>query len=217
MAKIISNSKAKNYIMEDNSIYILDDFELNSMNELIGNLSAMIRELPVVPIYESKSTIISPYNTTDKNPIIDIFIDSNGGSTRVLRDISTLLNYAKARGAIIRTTVLSCAYSCGSLLAIQGTPGFRIMAHDAEHMIHFGSSSIYAESQQMMEHLMERSLNNKKIVNKKYETYTKLPKDKIEELTTTEGRFLTAEECLKYNLCDWILGENGQLTGRDSR
>lgn len=218
MAEIINKSRSQNYIMNDRSIYILDKFKADTMNELIGNISAMIRELPATPIYKSSTEIISPYETRDiKNPIIDIFIDSNGGDVNMLNNLSTLLNFAKARGAIIRTTVLSCAYSCGSLLAIQGTPGFRIMSYTAEHMIHFGSLGIYAESEKMAVHLINRSFEKKALSQKKYKTYTKIPHNKIEELSTTEGEFWDAKKCLEYSLCDWILGENGKLFGRDSR
>ena len=218
MAELINKSKSQNYVMSDKSIYILDDFRKDTMNELIGIISTMIRELPSAPTYNATTKIISPYETEDiKNPIIDIFIDSNGGDTNMLNNLSTLLNFAKARGAIIRTTVLSRAYSCGSLLAIQGTPGFRIMSHAAEHMIHFGSLGLYAESEKMVLHLIERQLERKRLTHDKYKTYTKIPHNKLEDLSKTEGEIWDAEECLEYSLCDWILGENGILTSRNSR
>lgn len=215
LSQQVNESRQLNYVSLNGSIYILGDFDRKSMNELIGHISNMIQELPITPKYAAKGTITSPYDTTGiKNPIIDIYIDSNGGDTNMLRDISTLLNIAKSRGAIIRTTVLSRAYSCGSMLAIQGTPGFRIMSTDATHLIHFGSINMLAQSEQMLDHLAAHNKEIKKQTHSKYATYTKLPKKEIQRLTTTEGEFLNAQKCLEYGLCDWLIGENGVLTGR---
>lgn len=218
MTQIINPNKSPNYISDDNSIYILGDFEHKTMSELIGHISTMIRQLPTEPIYKANQKIVSPYDAfAVSNPIIDIFIDSNGGDTNMLNDISTLLNIAKMRGAIIRTTVLSRAYSCGSLLAIQGTPGFRIMSHCAQHMIHFGSFGVQADSEKMAKHILENALRKKEITHDRYKTYTKMSPKDIKRLTTSEGEYWDAQKCLNNGLCDWIIGENGKLIGRGQR
>lgn len=208
---IINNSRSNNYIA-GSQIYILGDFSNKEMNELVGNLGNYIFSLPPYPIYKMSTKITSPYNTKDiKNPIIDIFIDSCGGATNSLQNISSLLNIAKSRGAIIRTTVLSRAFSCGSLLAIQGTPGFRIMAHDARHLIHFGSASMSVSNPEDILIRAQQIAEHKKIINEKYKTHTKIQAKQLEKMMHCESGYLTAQECLEMKICDWIIGENGKI------
>lgn len=209
---IINNSHSDSYIA-DSQVYILGDFSLKEMNELTGNLGNYIFSLPAHPIYDTSAKISSPYNITDiKNPIIDIFIDSCGGTEYALQNLSTLLNIAKSRGAIIRTTVLARAYSAGSLLAIQGTPGFRIMAHDARHMIHFGCISMTATNPDDIEIRARQIAHQKKIIQEKYKKHTKIPTAEFEKMLRCESGYLTAAECLKMGLCDWIISEFGEIT-----
>lgn len=218
MTQIINPNRSLNYVSDDRSIYILGSFDRDTMGDLIGQISTMIQSLPPEPIYKADKKIVSPYDISAvSNPIIDIFIDSTGGDTNMLNNISTLLNIAKMNGAIIRTTVLSRAYSCGSLLAIQGTPGFRIMSHRAQHMIHFGSLGIQADSERMAKHVLENTLRKKEITHDKYKIHTKMSPKDLKRLTAAEGEYWDAQKCLNNGLCDWIIGENGILIGRGQR
>lgn len=206
---IINNSRNDSYIA-GSQVYILGDFSTQNMNELVGNLGSYIFSLPPHPIYKISGKITSPYDIKDiQNPIIDIFIDSCGGEEYALQNLSSLINIAKSRGAIIRTTVLARAFSAGSLLAIQGTPGFRIMAHDARHMVHFGTTSMIAKNPDDIEIRAQQIANQKKIIQEKYKTYTKVPAKKFNQWLRCESGYLTATECLEMGFCDWILGENG--------
>ena len=104
-----------NYVL-DKQVFILGGFNPQDTNQMIGDLAKMVQSLPTHPIYSTKHEQTSPYDTKDIiNPIIDIYINSNGGDVSILHSISTLLGIAKNRGAIIRTTVLGKAASCGSL------------------------------------------------------------------------------------------------------
>lgn len=225
----LNASRARNFLINAGDsttdkylVYILGGFDAENTTELIGNLGAIVSNMPQRPIYNQKAKIVSPYDiddvaNIDENtpPIIDVFIDSNGGKMRILDDISTLLSMAKMRGAIIRTTVLSAAYSCGSLLAIQGTPGYRIMSQNAAHLIHFGSATIDVHSEKCEELAIRSIENHKNKVFSRYKNYTKIPTKILNE--TRQSRIdtvLNAEECLKHRVCDWILCENGQLKGR---
>lgn len=208
---IINDSRSDNYI-NGTQVYILGDFSSKEMNELTGNLGELIFSLQPMPTYHSSGTITSPYDTKNiKNPIIDIFIDSTGGTENALQNLSTLLNIAKSRGTIIRITVLSRAFSAGSLLAIQGTPGFRIMAHDARHMIHFGCTSLIAKNPDDITIRAQQIADQKKIIQEKYKIYSKIPKKELDKMMRCESGYLTADECLKYGLCDWIISERGKL------
>lgn len=212
---IINDSRRSSFMVKSSThtqLYILGRFSSEEMNELTGNLGEHIFSLPICPEYKASYNLTSPYDTSKiKNPIIDIFIDSYGGAENALLNISTLLNIAKSRGTIIRTTVLSCAYSAGSLLAIQGTPGFRIMGHDTQHMIHFGSTSMNATNPDDIEIRAHQIARQKKKVQEKYKTHTKIPTRKLENMMRCESGYLTAQECLEMGVCDWILNEKGKF------
>jgi len=64
-----------------------------------------IIKLPQKPIYEISTKITSPYDIDDpERPVLDIIINSNGGDAEILKSMYTILDIAKARGAIVRTT-----------------------------------------------------------------------------------------------------------------
>ena len=227
MSQIITMnaSRSPNYIVKiDNSnseryqIYMLGGFNYENTAELIGNLGAIVQDLPHRPIYKQSSKLVSPYNIDrdEKAPaIIDIFIDSNGGNTRILHDITTLLNIAKMRGAIIRTTVLSGAYSCGSILAIQGTPGFRIMSQNAEHLVHYGRLSLDVTSESNKDEALQFINRSKDKIFSAYEEHTKIPSKILNEIKEYSlDKHFDANTCLKYKLCDWIITDTGILKGR---
>ena len=211
---MVNDSHSSCYMISGTQFYILDNFDKKNMAELVGQLGNAIYKLPVTQIYDTTTKITSPYDSNIKNPIIDIFIDSPGGETNLLHDISTLLNIAKHRGAIIRTTVLSRAASCGSLLAIQGTPGFRIMSHAGRHLIHFGTASTTVHSQEDLDKIKDILQYRKDITHAIYLTHTDITQKQLSEFMKNESSYLGAEECLKFNMCDWIIGEHGQLKGR---
>lgn len=211
---MVNDSHSSCYMINGTQFYILDNFDKKNMAELIGQLGNAIYKLPVMSMYDTTTKVTSPYDINIKNPVIDIFIDSPGGDGDLLRDISTLLNIAKHRGAIIRTTVLSRASSCGSLLAIQGTPGFRIMSHAGQHFIHFGSAGTTVRSQEDLDKIKEMLQYKKDITHATYLTHTNITKKQLDTFMKNESSYLSAEECLKLNMCDWIIGEHGQLKGR---
>ena len=211
---IINDSRSGNYV-SGNKIFILDKFASQTSNELIGNLSSIVDNLPTAPIYNTNTKIISPYDIDHINhPIIDVYINSGGGDGSILDSITTLLGIAKFRGAIIRTTVLSRAYSCGSLLAITGTPGFRIMYSQAYHLVHFGHHSFGVSKEDEItmaaKQIKEHSANKRNM----YLQHTNLTAAHLRKLQSNEQGFLNADACLKHGLCDWIINDFGKIRTR---
>lgn len=210
----INCSHSSSYII-NNQVYILGRFDSKEMNELIGELSNLILSMQQKPIYQASTKIVSPYDIDDpERPVLDIFINSHGGEISVLNSLSTLLNIAKMRGAIIRTTVLSNAFSCGSALAIQGTPGYRIMGHDSQHMIHYGSRLIQITKEDELPIKTQQIKDFSDQFISKYKTYTSVPEEKLKKFLNCETGFINSNLCLRWKICDWIIGENGILTGR---
>lgn len=214
-SKIINNTKSGNYVSEK-SIFILDKFSADTSNELIGNLADMVADLPIMPTkYKIDTNITSPYNNLPADcPIIDVYINSIGGQGNILDSIVMLLSMAKSRGTIVRTTVLSRASSCGSLLAITGTPGFRIMYSHAYHFVHFGNHCVGASKENEIEmaakHIKETTLAK----NNMYLQHTKLTEKELKKLQSNEQGFINAENCLRKGLCDWIIDDFGNIRGR---
>ena len=213
-SKIINNTRSGNYV-SDNSVFILDKFSPDTSNELIGNLADMVMSIEPFPVYQIGGKLESPYEPLDTDrPVIDVYINSNGGSGSILDSIVSLLALAKSRGAIIRTTVLSSASSCGSLLAITGTPGFRIMYSHAYHFVHFGNHCVGASKENEIEmaakHIKETTLAK----NNMYLQHTKLTEKELKKLQSNEQGFINAENCLRKGLCDWIIDDFGNIRGR---
>ena len=209
---IISNSKSGNYVTDDYKVFILDRFTSDTSNELIGNLSSMVYSLPVQQMYSLPATITNPYDLGNSDcKIIDVFINSPGGDTRILNSISTLLSIAKSRGAVIRTTVIGTASSCGSLLAIQGTPGFRIMYSKSYHFVHFGSHTRTITKADEIEPAFELMREATSSIMQLYTDHTKLTQRELDKITKNESGYLSADKCLRHGLCDWVIDDFGEF------
>ena len=215
----INSRASNNYIIHSKDcplnpqINILGDFFRDTMNELLGELHNIVIKLPQKPIYEISKKIISPYDIDDpERPVLDIIINSNGGDGEILKSMYTILDIAKARGAIVRTTVIGAARSCGSLLAISGTPGFRLMGELSSHYIHYGSGRISATSDLEAREKANQMRLEKKHTLSKYEEYTKIPKKNLTKYLQHEIGEIPAEKCLDWCICDWIISKTGLKT-----
>ena len=203
-----------NYIL-DKQVFILGGFDPQETNQMIGELAKMVQSLPTYPIYSTKHEQTSPYDTKDIiNPIIDIYINSNGGDASILHSISALLSIARSRGAIIRTTVLCNAASCGSLLAVQGTPGFRIMNEYATHMIHFGASRVRVEKEDEIKLATKYMQQTHKRMEDIYLKHTGLTQAQLKKIMKNEHGHLFPDECLQHNICDWVIDTFGNIRGK---
>lgn len=214
---ILNTSRRLNYI-SGNKIFLLGMIDTESVNELIGNISNMVDDLHWGPVYSANHAPISnPYHVDRraiKNQIIDVYINSCGGYVNETKSIMMLLNMARAKGAIIRTTNMGKAASSASLIAIQGTPGFRIMYEQAYNMIHYGKSTLSIDRFQEMERAAQYEKEMRDSFNAPYLQCTDLTSDELNELLRTEQGYLNAQECLRKNICDWILTTNGQFIKR---
>lgn len=205
--------KEDNYV-SGTSVFILDDFRSTTSNEMIGALSDLVMKLEPRDEYKYNITLKSPYNIdTSKYNVIDVFINSNGGDITILNSILTLLGIAKSKGAIIRTTVCGKAYSCGSVLAITGTPGFRIMYANAYHLVHFGSQTRTARQESEIESVTNNMKENHANWNNLYLNNTKISQKELKKLMSKDS-FVTANEALKHSFCDWIINEQGLIRSK---
>lgn len=215
-SKIINRSESNNYI-SGRKIFLLDELTTTSCAELIGNISNMVDELRWTTIdTEHISQITNPYILPQKHDqVIDIYINSGGGWLNTTKSIMTLLNIARAKGTIIRTTVMGTAASCASLIAIQGTPGFRIMYDQAYNLIHYGRSTYSVDKIDEIGRVAKYEREMRDSFNAPYLQYTNLTKHDLSKYQRTEFGNIPARECLEKNICDWILTADGRFISHD--
>ena len=207
------SQKEGNYV-SGNNVFILDNFRSITTNEMIGDLSDLVMKLEPRDEYKCKVTLKSPYDIdTSKYNVINVFINSNGGDIDILNSIITLLGIAKSKGAIIRTTVCSKAYSCGSVLAIIGTPGFRIMYANAYHLVHFGTQTRTAKQESEIESVTNSMKEHHTNWNNLYLDNTNISQKELKKLMSKDS-FVTANKALKYSFCDWIINEKGLIRNK---
>lgn len=183
-----NDQKLMNFVSTSGDVFILSEFDSTISQHVVPAFRALIDE-----------------KAKERDAFITIYINSNGGYTHELYNLLSLIELAHARGVGIVTVVTGRAYSCGSMLAIHGD--HRVMYKYASHIIHLGRQGaldISTEKQIKRETTqMENHFNN---IRKLYKEHTKLPAKELEEALTDDSYFLTAEECVKYGLCDEILG-----------
>lgn len=213
---IINDSNELNFVSSDYKIYIMGKFEQAPCAETLANLQSMIDSVPVHPIYKPNSfKMKTPYELPKSNPMaFDVYIQSYGGNFEVLCQFSSLFGLAKSRGIIIRTFIPSLACSCASMLAIQGTPGYRIMGENARHKVHFGRTVNDVELAPEIDKAYEDMKNHAEATAKIYLSNTHIPKTKFDQLRSDNYGYLNSKDCLKFGFCDWILTNNGEFISK---
>lgn len=211
---IMNRNEELNFAASDFKIYIMDKFKQDKCAELIANLNSMIYSQAPRPMYNTNHKIKSPYEIPKDNQVLDVFINSSGGDFDVLSQISFLFGLAKSRGWIIRTSVPAYAASCGSMLAIQGTPGYRIMGENAQHLVHYGRTVNEVNLPTEVDKAYQDMLNHANATQRFYLQYTNISEPELKELRSDEYGYLSAQKCLKLGFCDWILQNNGHLKSK---
>jgi len=212
MAKEIENT------MIDNNVYIFTDINATTTNETIAKLTQWVYALPL-PVMSNATTpnkIYTPFEKIPENiPVLNVYINSNGGNVAQTQPILTMFHYASARGAIIRTYNLYRAGSCASVIAVSGTHGYRYMAENAYNFIHFGDISATANHTEEIEFAKKHLKRHDNLSRTIYLGNTKLTQKEIDKYYNTEGAGnLFAKQCLTKGLCDWIIMNDGRFVNK---
>lgn len=135
-----------------------------------------------------------------KDGRIDVIINSDGGYVDVLKSYLDAFDFAKNAGVIVATRVSGTAASCGSLLAIAGTPGYRTMSKDSYHYIHVGSAGATGRTSVAFDRWANYAKTHFEWVESQYRKYAKIPglKKKLEH----DSLFVNFEEALEWRLID---------------
>lgn len=133
-------------------------------------------------------------------PRINLFINSPGGYTTVLRTFLDATEVAKARGVEVATFVTGGAWSCGSMLAVAGTKGLRFMSPTATHLLHYGFTAATGTSPEEFERDAEHSLLHFDFVVQHYKRHARVPK--LRKLLKDDNLFVGIDQALEWGLAD---------------
>lgn len=212
-----------NNYLNNKCIFILESLVAATTNKLVGDLEALITANETNNQSLQKTIqMTNPYSIKGMTPfIIDIFINSPYGDLESYSALSSLLAIAKSKNMLVRTTVMNIAGKMNSLLAVQGTPGLRIMYENAYHYMPFKDNEnknigfINAKSEKNIKDEIAFELTPDEYAN-----FIHCYKHNTNKRTTAsinklfKNEIIDASDSLKHGLCDWILCNNGSLIHR---
>lgn len=175
----------ENFITDDGRVYILGQFDRSISSNIIPGLIKLI-EMKV----------------EERDPKIDIYINSCGGYANELFGLLSILDIAKKSGITIVTYNIGIAYSCGSILAIYGD--IRRMSKYADNVAHLGEVGFSFKTNKQIDRQTEHGKKHFGKIIDIYAEHTKVPRAKIEDMLSDDCLHLDAKQCLKLGFCDEI-------------
>jgi ATP-dependent Clp protease protease subunit len=135
---------------------------------------------------------------------ITMYVDSPGGSVNAGMSIYDTMNFVQAKyGVPIRTIGMGMNMSMGSFLLCAGTPGYRSILPNADHMVHQPSAGSQGKvsdmgiTQDCVEEVKQR-------LALLYAAHSKMTYEQVRQLSDRDS-FLRAEECVTLGLVDRIM------------
>ena len=137
-----------------------------------------------------------------EDPDADIlfYINSPGGGVTAGMAIFDTMQFIKPD---VSTVVMGQAASMGSLLAMSGAPGKRLMLPHARHLIHQPLGGFSGQTSDVEIHAAELVLW-KKTLTQIYADHTRISIDKLRE-DMDRDNFMSAEESVAYGLADQVI------------
>lgn len=130
-----------------------------------------------------------------------LMICSNGGSISEAFALIDVMNTSKIP---VKTVGLGCIASCGLLIFLAGAKGRRILTPNTSILSHQFSWGSSGKSHELFATMKEFELTEKRMVEH-YRACTGLDDETIKNvLLPPQDVWLSAEEALKYNICDIV-------------
>lgn len=131
---------------------------------------------------------------------INLWINSPGGYTHVLKTFLDAVALAQSRGVEVATYATGAAYSCGSLLAASGTPGLRFMGTTASHLLHFGWTGAEGTNPTELARDVARGNEHFDFIYNSYRRFAKVPRlrDKLHD----DNLFVGYTQAVEWGLAD---------------
>lgn len=168
------------------AVYILGDFDSTISMNVIPRLVELIGK-----------------KMSEKEPAINIYINSYGGEAKELYGLLCLLQSAKNSGIKIITTILGRACSCGSMLAVMGDE--RYMYKYAMHLAHLGMQCDAVSTNEQIDRTSRKWKWHFKQVLDHYSVCTGCPKKKLEQILKDDSCWLTPDECIELGFATEII------------
>lgn len=135
---------------------------------------------------------------------ITFLINSPGGQTKYLKDILGFIDIAKKVDIIVSTIVFGNAYSCGSLLAVSGTKGYRYVGRNAEHLCHLGQAGSISRNEEDAKRLAARTKRHFDFIKDIYRKNAKIPD--LDRVIKDDNYFVSGRNLIKFGLADSVIG-----------
>lgn len=130
-----------------------------------------------------------------------LLICSNGGSTE---DAFALIDVINSSRIPIKTVGLGSISSSGLLVFIAGAPGRRVLTPNTSILSHQFSWGSSGKEHELFATIKEFELTQKRMIAH-YRRCTKLSDEEIRQiLLPPQDVYLSAEEALKFNICDHV-------------
>ena len=178
--------KAQENFVRANRIFILGPFD-RSISE------------KVIPDFLDLIDLIK----TEKEPVIEIYINSHGGYASELMGLLSVIQMAKSFGIKIVTYNIGVAYSCGSLLAVIGD--YKFMYRYADNLPHLGQACMCPQTFEQLNRNTKHIASWFNTIADIYAKHTKVSKKELIKILKDDDYHMDADECLKKGFCDEII------------
>lgn len=182
------SENTKNNFVDGTSVYIHGEFDSDFNEHVIAPFNRLILTL-----------------REKRSPVINIYINSNGGYCKDLDSMLAQIDIARANGIIIRTIVTGQAYSCGSMLAMYGDKGERYISRNAEHLIHYGRNYASVTTPEQIDRNTAYMKRHFKRLLALYQEHSKVPN--LEEKIKDDDLYIPPDKCIKWGLADKYIEE----------
>lgn len=171
-------------LFNDGNVFYISDFDEGMENDII---------VPMITEIKKQSKY--------KDGRIDLYVNSYGGYAAIAFHIIEQMEIAKRNGVTVRTIVTSAAYSCGSIVAVAGTPGERYMAADARHLAHYGKVYSQDSTPEQLERNTQYAKDHFKQILNHYKKYCPKAND-IAEAMKDDHYFIPAKKAISWGMAD---------------
>lgn len=130
-----------------------------------------------------------------------LMICSDGGN---VAEAFALIDVMKASKIPVKTVGLGCIASCGLLIFLSGSKGRRVLTPNTSILSHQFSWGSHGKAHELFATVKEFELTHQRMIDH-YRRSTGLDDETIQKvLLPPQDVYLSAEEALKYNICDAI-------------
>lgn len=177
----------KHIFLNNDTLYVLGEFNQDVSNEVIPQMNDLVQRLSMT-----------------RDAQFEIIINSPGGYFDELLSILYYIDVLKSMNVKIITKVIGVADSCASMLAIYGDE--RYMYKYATNLMHFGYYPLpTAKNYIDVNRCADNCKNHFDKIIDIYLNHSKLSEEEIKKLLNDDNLRLSAEKCLEYGFCDYIV------------